>query len=201
MTDARPVVAAFDFDGTLTYHDSLLPFAIYTQGKMRSTLNLTVELPRLLGFVLKIVPRQCAKEGLLRRFFGGEHVETVSKWGQEFAHKGIPLLLRPEAMERFHWHKQQGHRCVIVSASVDVYLNPWGYSVGFNDVLGSRLAVDDHLITGKLEGQNCWGPEKVKRLEQLLGPKSGYELYAYGDSRGDKEMLELADHAYNGTFQ
>lgn len=202
MTETLPVVAAFDFDGTLTYRDSLLPFAIFTRGKLSSTFRVTLELPRLLGFALRIVPRQKAKEGLLRRFFGGEHIETLRKWGHEFAYKGLPFLLRPEAMERYYWHKQQGHRCIIVSASVDIYLSPWAYSVGFQDVLSSRLAVTpDNIATGKLEGLNCWGPEKVRRLEGLLGPKSGYTLYAYGDSRGDREMLSIADHAYDGTFQ
>lgn len=201
MSDPLPVVAAFDFDGTLTYRDSLLPFAIFTRGRLRSTLLVTAVLPQLLGFIVKLIPRQQAKEALLSQFFKGEHVETMRRWGQEFAHKGIPLLLRPEAMNRFFWHKQQGHRCVIVSASVDIYLAPWAYSVGFNDVLSSRLAVEDDKITGKLVGANCWGPEKVRKLEALLGPKSGYQLYAYGDSRGDKEMLELADFGFNGTFQ
>lgn len=202
MTDARPVIAAFDFDGTLTYRDSLLPFAIFTRGRWQSTLLLCLEVPRLLGFLLKIVPRQIAKEGLLRRFFGGEHAETMRKWGQEFAYKGLPLLLRPQAMERFHWHKQQGHRCILVSASIDVYLTPWAYSVGFQNVLSSKLAISaEKAVTGRLEGNNCWGAEKVKCLEQLLGPKSGYILYAYGDSRGDQEMLQMADYAYHGTFQ
>lgn len=202
MTDARPVVAAFDFDGTLTYRDSLLPFAIFTRGKLKSTLSLTVELPKLLGFVLKLVSRQTAKEALLRRFFGGEHIETVRRWGQEFADKGVPFLLRPEAMERYYWHKQQGHRCIVVSASVDIYLNPWAKCAGFDDVLGSKLEISsEDKLTGRLVGKNCWGPEKVRRLEELLGPKAGYTLFAYGDSRGDQEMLQLADYAFKKTFR
>lgn len=201
MSEERPVVAAFDFDGTLTYRDSLLPFAIFVRGKLRSTLNLTIELPRLLGFILGIVPRQKAKEGLLSRFFGGEHIETMRRWGQEFAYQGIPHLLRPKAMQKFYWHKKQGHRCVIVSASADIYLSPWAYSVGFNDVLGSRLSVlPDHTVDGTLEGPNCWGAEKVRRLEVLLGPKSGYTLYAYGDSRGDEEMLAIADYSFKKKY-
>lgn len=201
MTQTLPVVAAFDFDGTLTYRDSLMPFGIFVQGKLLSTLSVTLALPYLLGFVCKIVSRKKAKEALLARFFKGEHIESLRKWGQEFASKGIPFLLRPEAMQRFYWHKSQGHRCVVVSASIDAYLNPWAYSVGFNDVLCSRLEVTaDQKVTGKLLGQNCWGPEKVSRLEELLGPREGYVLYAYGDSRGDREMLAAADYAYERTF-
>lgn len=201
MTDPRPVVAAFDFDGTLTYRDSLLPFAIFVRGKLCSTLCLTMELPYLLGFICGVASRQTAKERLLARFFGGEHTETIARWGREFAAKGVPLLLNPEAMERFYWHKRQGHRCVIVSASIDAYLGPWALDNGFDDVLASRLERSaDSKITGKLDGKNCWGPEKVRRLEELLGSKSEYTLFAYGDSRGDQEMLALADYSYKGTF-
>jgi HAD superfamily hydrolase (TIGR01490 family) len=104
-------------------------------------------------------------------------------------------------MQRFAWHKQQGHRCVIVSASLELYLRPWATAAGFNDVLGSRLeALDDGRTSGKLLGENCFGPEKMRRLETLLGPREGYTLYAYGDSRGDKELLSAADFAFYKKF-
>lgn len=202
MTDTRPVVAAFDFDGTLTYRDSLLPFTIFVRGKWRTTWNLLLELPKLMGFVCKVTSRQTAKEGLLTRFFGGESVEQMHQWGESFAAHCLPLLLRPEAMERFHWHKEQGHRCVLVSASIDAYLTGWAKHVGFDDVICSRLEVTaDQRITGRLVGLNCWGPEKTRRLEILLGPKTRYTLYAYGDSRGDQELLALADYPFKRTFQ
>lgn len=200
MSELKPVVAAFDFDGTLTYHDSLLPFAIFIRGKLKSTFLLLLVLPWMLAFVLKIISRQSAKEKLLRSFFGGEHVETMNRWGEEFAKHGIPFLLRPAAMERFQWHKAQGHRCVIVSASIETYLKPWAKIVGFDDVLASRLEVKEQKVTGRLQGLNCWGPEKIQRLEELLGSKVGYVLYAYGDSKGDFDMLEIADYAYKKKF-
>lgn len=201
MSDDLPVVAAFDFDGTLTYRDSLLPFMIFVRGKMRSTFYISLEIPRLLGFVLKMVSRQEAKEALLSRFFGGENIESLRRWGLEFSELSLPYLLKPEALQRFHWHKKQGHRCIIVSAGIDLYMQPWAKKVGFSDVISSQLAVaSNNLVSGKLQGVNCWGPEKVQRINRLLGPKSGYVLYAYGDSRGDQEMLELADYAYKETF-
>ncbi|MCW8829046.1 MAG: HAD-IB family hydrolase, partial [Gammaproteobacteria bacterium] len=49
---------------------------------------------------------------------------------------------------------------------------------------------------GCYDGENCYGAEKIRRLQSLLGERAGYDLYAYGDSRGDRELLALADHAY-----
>ena len=69
--------------------------------------------------------------------------------------------------------------------------------MGFNDLICTQLETDENgLITGKIKGNNCWGVEKINRLENLLGTKDQYELYAYGDSRGDLELLDNADHAF-----
>ena len=104
-------------------------------------------------------------------------------------------------MQRLAWHRQQGHRCVVISASLELYLRPWASTVGFDEVLGSRLEVlDNGRTSGKLLGENCFGPEKMRRLEALLGPREGYTLYAYGDSRGDKELLSAADYAFYKSF-
>lgn len=48
--------------------------------------------------------------------------------------------------------------------------------------------------TGEMKGENCRAAAKVRRLEALLGALNQYELYAYGDSDGDAEMLEASDH-------
>jgi HAD superfamily hydrolase (TIGR01490 family) len=109
----------------------------------------------------------------------------------------LPGLLREEALQRLAWHRRQGHRCVVISASLGVYVQPWALQAGFDEVIASRLETTaDGCVTGKLAQGNCYGAEKVRRLEALLGDRAGYTLYAYGDSRGDRELLSLADHAY-----
>jgi HAD superfamily phosphoserine phosphatase-like hydrolase len=86
---------------------------------------------------------------------------------------------------------------VVISASLDIYVRPWAIKAGFADVIATHLETrEDGRVTGKLSGANCFGAEKVRRLEALLGPRSGYTLYAYGDSRGDKELLLSADYPY-----
>ena len=80
---------------------------------------------------------------------------------------------------------------------MDLYLEPWAKLNHFDDLICSRLEIDgSQKITGKLKGLNCWGPEKSRRLLELLGPKENFVLYAYGNSRGDHEMLELSDYPF-----
>lgn len=193
----KPIIAAFDFDGTLTTRDSLLPFLIDTTGVWKSAFYLFLEIPAMLGFLLGITPRQTTKERILKRFFGGVALKTLQHQGERFAGERIAKLLKPKARKRLEWHLNQGHRCILVSASIDIYLQPWIEKVGIHTLLCSRLEVDtEQKITGKLIGLNCWGPEKVRRLEEVCGPRTSYTLYAYGDSRGDKELLATADHPY-----
>jgi phosphatidylglycerophosphatase C len=126
---------------------------------------------------------------------------SLQQYAQQFAEQKLPSLLRSEAMQRLAWHRQQGHRCVVVSASLEIYLRPWASTAGFDDILGSRLeTLADGRTTGNLLGENCFGAEKMRRLETLLGSRDGYTLYAYGDSRGDKELLSAADYPFYKKF-
>jgi HAD superfamily phosphoserine phosphatase-like hydrolase len=89
-----------------------------------------------------------------------------------------------------------------VSASIDLYLRPWAERYGFEEILASTLEVDSKgNVTGKLKGKNCCGVEKTKRLTNYLGPKETYQLYAYGDSLGDQELLALADYPFYRSFK
>jgi HAD superfamily hydrolase (TIGR01490 family) len=128
-------------------------------------------------------------------------MHELQQEAERFAALTLPGLLRQEALQRFDWHKKHGHRCVVISASLDIYVRPWALQARFDDVIATHLETrEDGRVTGKLLGGNCFGIEKVRRLDALLGARSGYTLYAYGDSRGDKELLSAADYAYYRQF-
>lgn len=190
----KKIIAAFDFDGTLTYHDTLVPFLRFVFGNWVVMGKLIFLLPRLVGFPLGLISRQEAKELILTSFLKGLPLAKVELPGEKFAKEKLPLLIRKDAYQRLKSHQAEGHICVLISANLSFYLEPWGKQEGLDSVLTSRLEVKNQVITGKLQGKNCWGEEKVRRLEEVYGPKEGYILYAYGDSRGDQELLELADY-------
>jgi len=100
-------------------------------------------------------------------------------------------------LERVRWHTSEGHELLIVTASPELYVGPIGERLGFNAVLGTRLETDGNgRLTGALQGRNCRGAEKVERLRAWLGPTGDATVYAYGDSSGDRQLWEFADHAY-----
>ncbi len=190
-------VAAFDFDGTITTHDSLLPFLRSVVGSKRFYLHLSKLIPIFIKYRLGIINNHQAKQELLHLFLQQQSYAQLLALGESFAKQYIPQVIRPESLPRLRWHQSQNHRCILISAGLGIYLQPWAKSVGFHDLICTQVIVDKNGITnGNIDGVNCFGPEKVKRLINLIGPKNQYTLYAYGDSRGDRELLELADYKY-----
>ena len=196
----RPVVAVFDFDGTLTRRDSLLPFLWHVAGPARFVWNATVLLPTLLRYAVGILENGPAKERVLGQFLAGTPVEEIRAVAESFAAETIPSLLDPEAIGRLRWHQEQGHTTVLVTASLELYARPWAKAEGFDRVIGTRLETEDGVFTGQFATPNCYGAEKPRRL-QTDGPDlRRATVYAYGNSRGDRELLAMADHSFYQSF-
>ena len=188
------IVAAFDFDGTVTRKDTMFPFLRNIAGPGKFAARMAAAAPTLCRYALGRIDNQAAKEDLLIRFLRGLARCEIERFGDEFAQGGVPGMLRKDAVEKARWHMAQGHYCVLLSASLDVYVGRWARQFGFHDVACSRLQYDSNeLATGYLDGRNCYGPEKVRRLRQLVAERTVSSIYAYGDSRGDKELLAMAD--------
>lgn len=139
--------------------------------------------------------RDAAKEAVLTRLLAGREVAPLAAVAESFAGEVVASHLRPDTRERLEWHRGEGHQVVIVSASPELYVAPLGRRLGVDAVLATRLEVDsDGRLTGRISGVNCRGLEKARRLREHLGPDSTL-LFAYGDSRGDRELLAMAQTA------
>ncbi len=121
----KPVVAAFDFDGTLTRRDTLLPFLRYLLGDAQVVRHALMLSPTLAGYGLGLVSNSIAKERVFVQCLSGMRTDVLQREGERFASYVLPGLLRHETLQRLEWHRQQGHRCVVISASLDIYVRPW----------------------------------------------------------------------------
>ena len=199
MTSARPVVAAFDVDRTVTTRDCVVPFLRRVAGTFPFAARMTLASARILPAVAR-GDRDRAKEDATRIVFAGRRAADVDAAGEAFATMVVRSWLRRDTLARLRWHQESEHEVVFVSASFTAFLLPLARHLGADGVLGTELAVgDDGLVTGALVGANCRGVEKVRRLHAWLGERHGnrtnVELWAYGDSPGDRELLADADHA------
>jgi phosphatidylglycerophosphatase C len=201
----RRVVAAFDFDGTVTDRDTLVPFLVRAFGRARVGATFAALAFTGLGWLLRVVTIDEFKVRVLRRLAAGEPAERLRALGPAYA-RGVAPWLRPAALQRIAWHRAQGHLLVLVSSTLELYLAHVGADLGFDHVLCSRLRIgrgDDGVerFDGELDGADCTGGEKLRRLAALVGDLSAIELHAYGDSAGDAALLAVADHAHLRPFR
>ena len=103
-------------------------------------------------------------------------------------------------MQKIKWHQEQGHKVVIVSASMESWLKTWCDKNNI-DLISTRLEIKDNNLTGKFATKNCSGLEKANRVNEVYDLNDYNYIYAYGDSRGDQELLALADKSFYKPFQ
>lgn len=186
-------LALFDFDGTITTTDSYAQLLRFIVGDLRFAGGVTLLGPLLLGFKLGILPNYLVKPMVTKWFLNGFEREKFNELAQSFVKERLNRLVRPAAMKKILWHLQQQHRVIVVSASFEDYLQFWCQQHRL-ELIGTRLEWVDDRITGRFATRNCYGPEKVIRIREYLNLDDYDEVYAYGDSRGDREMLEIAQH-------
>ena len=198
----RAVVAVFDLDGTLTQGDTLIPFLHFLVGTKTFLLRLPLALPALVGLFLKLLSPEKAKEKVLAIFIKGMAREELEAKAAEFADKKLPATLRAAAIEQLAWHQSRGHRCAVLSASPAIYVGRWARKAGFDDVLATELEFDAlGRATGRLQGENCRGEAKVRRLEAHFGDLGRLTLHGYGDSPADRAFLSRCTEAHYRPFR
>jgi phosphatidylglycerophosphatase C len=211
-------VAAFDFDGTLTEGGSVFDFLAALVGRRQVTAASMALAPRLAQAALMggtVADR--TKEQLFQRVLAGIPVAQAESVAEQFARDHLNRHQRADVRARFEWHRDRGDRLVIVSASPELYLGEVGRALGADQVIATRLEVDaDGHLTGRYDGANCRGEEKLTRLRQWIdtvaesdegvgsagadegvGGPGGSTVWAYGNSRGDLRMLRAAEVGVN----
>ncbi|NLI76922.1 MAG: HAD family hydrolase [Candidatus Riflebacteria bacterium] len=192
--------AFFDFDGTLTWKDSFFRFLVETVGWPRLARGGLRQLPWVLGYGAGLASPHTAKEAIFTEFFQGWPAGRLLAAGREFARDVLPGMVRPAGRRRLAWHRDQGHVVAVVSATFEFYLEPWCREQGIH-LLGTAVEMTDGVVTGRFAGANCIGPEKVRRIRERFPLRAGDHIHAYGDSRGDREMLALATEAHFRPFR
>ena len=200
MPSDRPIVAAFDLDGTLTEGGSVVKWLQFVAGRTTVYRAIATHLaPLAYGAAMSGSAADTAKEALFRDVLQGRPLSEVADRSAEFARHHVARELRPQVRAKLQGHIDAGHHVVLVSASPELYVGVVAAMLGAHGFVGTRLAVDPlGRLTGGYLGNNCRGEEKLRRLHEWVASRDlGFEppeLYAYGNSRGDRRMLAAAEH-------
>ncbi|MDD3267196.1 MAG: HAD-IB family hydrolase [Burkholderiales bacterium] len=202
---SRDVVAFFDFDGTLTTRDTLLSFLRYVVG----TWKMMFKLPQLIWIVFqylaKVIDNEEAKERTLTLLIKGMKFSHLEHLAKNFALTKLHKYINPVVYAKLEYHREQGHKIILVSANLGIYLRYWATLHKLDAVIATELEVNaESYMTGKLLTRNCYGIQKVTRIKDALsGNNIDYEYsFAYGNSAGDYELLEFVNEPYwvNGDY-
>lgn len=195
-----PVLAVFDFDGTLTRRDTLVPFLLFSLGLLGFLRVMLMSLPWLLAYALKLMGNQRSKAQLLKFAFADAPCAALERKANAFVALSLANQWQPWTLAELARHQQAGHRCIIVSASPDIFINAAGHKLGIDAVICTMMRQVGGLYTGEMATPNCHGEEKVRRLNAWLAinqPSTTQpEMHIYGDSSGDIPMLRLAHFAW-----
>lgn len=190
-------IYAFDFDGTLTTRDSFLEFIRYVCGNWAFCKGILRHSPLLVLMKLGLYPNWKAKQKVFAYFFKGMPLKDFAQQGRLFA-LDRQHLLRPQGVDMVKQAQAEDAEVLIVSASIDYWVQPFFPEV---KVVGTQVEVEDGRLTGWFLTKNCYGQEKVNRILALYPHRNEYELIAFGDSAGDKELLAFADEAHYKPFR
>jgi phosphatidylglycerophosphatase C len=187
-------LAIFDLDGTITRHDTTIPYLLgYLKIHPWRVFGFVRALPTVLRYLVGRADRGALKASVVRGTLGGSTREQIERWTEHW----VPLLLERgvfhDALARIAAHRAAGDILVLMSASLDVYVPAIGRHLGFTEVICTSIRWDGPRLHGALTTLNCRDEEKVRRFEGLRSRYPGMRFVAYGNGASDLPHLRLAD--------
>jgi phosphatidylglycerophosphatase C len=163
----KETLALFDFDKTLYRKDSLLEFTKFSKGKLKFYFGIFYLSPYLILMKLGILSNVNVKQRYIQYFFKNTNYDFFKSIAIDFAVNKIEKHLSIKIYKEFHKHLISNHKIFIVTASIPDWIEPWSQKFGV-EVIGSNLEISANKITGKLATKNCFGREKVTRINAII---------------------------------
>ena len=188
----------FDFDGTLTYKDTMfLYLKFYNSAKFN--FQFLKHVPLFILLKLKLASAEKVKKSFISSILKGQSKTKIVEKSQQFFEKHYPEIIRENAIEFIKNIDREHTESYLVTASLDIWVKPFAEKFKMN-LLATRAEFKNDIFTGNFVGNNCNGGEKVHRIKEALQGKKFDKTIAFGDTSGDKEMLEWANESHFEFF-
>ncbi len=187
-------LALFDFDHTLTTVDSYARFLRESARPGHRQRGEWALAPWLLGYRVGLVSAPAIRARATDYAFRSRLQAEIQEHGQRYARETLPGMLRPAMMQRLAWHQSRGDTVVVVSGSLDVYLQPWCNEHGLA-LICNQLEAESGQLTGRYQACDR-ASQKANQIRARYALAEFASIHAYGDSNEDLEMLALAQHRW-----
>ena len=143
-----------------------------------------------LKYFLKIYSQKQFKEIYINLIIDSSRIKDIKALFDDFSRYLLGLVFKTAKKEIIEL-KDKGYKIILLSASLDLYLEKVSRELGFSELICTRTAHCDNKI--KITGLNCYGKNKIKMLlgshrEDRVDWKASY---CYSDSESDRELMRL----------
>ncbi|WP_118857870.1 HAD family hydrolase [Sphingomonas mesophila] len=194
-------LAIYDMDRTVTRRATWTPFLLHCAVRRAPwrLLFVPVVVCTMLAYVLKLIDRGRLKEINHRLLLGGETRPAVLEpLVESFADRTLAGNIRPGARAAIARDKAEGRRVVMATASYRFYARAIAEALGFDDCIGTNSVLGlDARVHAKIDGENCYGPAKLRMVERWLEAEGVTRAHVrfYSDHASDAPVFEWADEA------
>ena len=190
-------MAVFDLDQTLIRGDSFKRYLLFTVKRNPASVLRGWYLPfTYLMHVLGLRDNEWLKTRFLSALLAHRKRHDVYEEGRQFASE-LATEIRKAAIDKMQQHRQIGHYVVLATASPDFYVQAVGASLKFDEVVCTKSRWSAKDTFAGLDGGNCYGEKKHRRVKEALTRLGDAVLTAmYTDHRSDETLLAAAEAAY-----
>lgn len=186
----------FDFDGTLTYKDTMFLFLKFYDPS-RFSAQFIKHIPLFVLLKMKLGDAEKIKKSFISSILKGQTQNKIEVKAQEFFDHFYPEIIRQNALDFIANIDQDHTKSYLVTASLDIWVKPFAEKFKMN-LIATKAEFKDGVFTGKFVGKNCNGPEKLSRIKSAIVGEKYDKTIGFGDTDGDRQMLDWVDE---GQFE
>ena len=188
----------FDFDGTLTRKDTMFLFLRFASPS-KYRFQYLRHIPLFILVKLKLIDAAQVKKSFISSLLKGKTQEFIERKSQAFFAEYYPSLIRERALDFIQKIDRDKTDSYLVTASLDIWVKPFAEEFKMN-LISTEAYFKDGVFTGEFKTPNCNGREKVTRIKAQIQGKKYDKTIAFGDTSGDKPMLQWANESYFRFF-
>ena len=193
-------IAVFNVERTLLRGNSLL-LAAKKSNSFINIIWLSIKfIPWIIAWKMEFINRKKIKELFIDRFKICQRYNLEAKNNnQDWLTNDLKQNISLQALNRLRLHQKKGDIVILCSATPDMILEPLAKELNADLICTNLLKVDNKWVP-KIEGENCNGEEKLKRIMTKYGSLENKNLEVYVNSKGDKEISNAAFIPHYGDF-
>ncbi|MGG7439149.1 HAD-IB family hydrolase [Chryseobacterium arthrosphaerae] len=188
----------FDFDGTLTYKDTMFMYLkFYDSTKYR--IQFLRHVPLFILLKLKLAETEKVKKSFIGSILKGQSQEKIEQKSKQFFEMHYPKIVRENALDFIQNIDRNNTQSLLVTASLDIWVKPFADELKMH-LVSTRAEFKNGVFTGNFIGKNCNGKEKLVRIKAEINDSKYDKIIAFGDTSGDRPMLKWANEGHYQFF-